>query len=615
MRIFQLKFIILLSGLALITCKGAVETPKAGSKNPIISTSSEIEEVDILRQIKYLASDELGGRRSGTPNGIKAAEYVASEFNRFGLTPIDKNSDYLQPFVFSAEAKQGGNNSFSAIINGKHIEFKHEEDFRPLPLSSNDETKGEVIFAGYGISLKDSSYDDYKNIDATGKIVIVLKYSPDHGNTTSKYKSYISLAFKMENAREHGAAGIIFITPIKQNSKDELIRFNYLSYSDFGIKVLTMNRTAVNKLITPLNKTITELGNELDESGVPMSQNIPGVTVTIESDIVPIAKNGFNVMAILEGSDPELKDDYIIIGAHYDHLGIGGQGSLAQDEYGSVHNGADDNASGTAGMLELAEYFSANRKKLHHSILFQAYDAEESGLLGSNHYVNNPLKPLENAIAMLNLDMIGRDTDTSVVINGISAFSFWEDILEKANLSVGLKIDRTQLSGGRSDHFSFKNKGIPSTLFYTGSHNDYHRPSDDWEKINLKGEVRIVNLVRNLVWELDEIDDLEKTSEQIMDESPYIQQNQMSFRVVLGILPDYGYTGAGLKISSVKENGSASDAGMKDGDVLIKMSGKEIINIEDYMSILQQLEPGEEVALSVKRGTKNIELHATIQSP
>ena len=519
----------------------------------------------------------------------------------------------MQPFDISSEAKQGENNSFSAIIAGKQIEFKHEDEFRPLPLSSNGETKGEVIFAGYGISLKDSSYDDYRDIDASGKIVIVLRYSHDFGKIDSKYKGYVSLSSKMKNARKHGAAGIILITPLKENAVDELIKFNYLRYSELGIKVLTMQRTTVNKLIAPLNKTITDLGNELDESEVPISQIIPGVTVTIESDIVPVAKSSFNVMAYVEGSDPELKNDYIIIGAHYDHLGIGGRGSLAPDEYGSVHNGADDNASGTAGMLELAEYFSANRNKLRHSILFQAYGAEEFGLLGSLHYVDNPLLPLENAIAMLNLDMIGRDTDTSVVISGIADFPFWEEILEEANLSVGLEINRTKLLGGRSDHASFRKKGIPSTFFYTGSHNDYHRPSDDWEKINLEGEVRIINLVRNMVWW--GLDELDETPVHSIVERGFVQPDQLSFRVVLGILPDYGYAGNGLKIRSVKENGSASEAGMENGDVILKMSGKEIIDIEDYMNVLQKLEPGEEVALSVERGAKILEIHATMQSP
>lgn len=518
----------------------------------------------------------------------------------------------MQPFDFSSEAKQGGNNSFSAIIDGKPIEFKHEDEFRPLPLSSNGETMGKVIFAGYGISLEDSSYDDYRDIDATGKIVIVLRYSRDFGKIDSKYKGYVSLSSKMKNARKHGAAGIILITPLKENAVDELIRFNYLRYFELGIKVLTMKRSAVNNLIAPLNKSITDLGNELDESEIPISQIIPGVAVTIESDIVIVAKSSFNVMAFVEGSDPELKNEYIIIGAHYDHLGIGGQGSLAPDEYGSVHNGADDNASGTAGMLELAEYFSANRNKLRHSILFQAYGAEEFGLLGSMHYVENPLMPLENAIAMLNMDMIGRDTDTSVVINGIADFPFWGEILEEANLSVGLQIDRTKLSGGRSDHYSFRIKGIPSTFFYTGAHDDYHRPSDDWEKINLEGEVRIINLVRNMVWGLDELDE---TPEHRIVERGLIQPDQISFRVVLGILPDYGYAGNGLKIRSVKENGSASDAGMKDGDIIIKMGDNEINDIEDYMNMLHQLVPGEEVAISVERGAKKLEIHATMQSP
>ena len=605
------SFTIIFTALILSCSSG---TEKAGKYNQSEISSAELTTNDLLRHIKRLASEEFSGRRTGTPGGDKAAEYVASEFRRLGLSAIDEDGDYLQPFEFVSGAEQGDGNSLSAVINGEDVSFEAEVDFRPFPFSVTDETVGDLVFAGYGISLKDSSYDDYGGLDVEGKIVIVLSYHPESGDSDSKFARYQSLVYKFRNARDHGAAAMFLVTGSADDSTDKLVKFSYTRYRKSGIVAFSLTRAAANKLLSPLGKGIDDLQNEINSSGETYSLNVEGVTVTVKADVTPTYSSGANVMALLSGNDPLLKDEVFVIGAHYDHLGIGGRGSRAPDKYGEIHNGADDNASGTAGMLELAEYFSANRDKLRHSILFQAYGAEESGLLGSKHYVENPLIPLEKTYAMLNLDMIGRDTDTSVVMNGFGNSHIWEELVDDANKEVGMKIKKSKVGGGSSDHASFNRKGIPNLFFFTGVHEDYHKPSDDWDKVNYEGTLRILTLARNLAWGLDGVDEKPLY---VKTEAPAHggYSGRTSLRVVLGVMPDYAYNEEGFKIETVRAGGTAEKAGIKDGDVIIKMDGKGIMSIEDYMSVLQELKPGDEVKISVKRGEEELELTAKMQSP
>ena len=598
--------------LFILSCSNGKEN--AGKYHRSEISSAELTTNDLLRHIKKLASEEFSGRRTGTPGGDKAAEYVASEFKRLGLSAIDEDGDYLQPFKFASGAEQGDDNSLSADVNGEDISFEHEVEYRPFPFSVTDETVGDLVFAGYGISLKDSSYDDYEGLDVDGKVLIVLRYHPESGDSDSKFARYQGLFSKFRNARDHGAAAMFLVTGSADDSTDKLVKFNYTRYRKSGITAFSLTRAAVNKLLSPLGKSIDDLQNEINSSGETNSMNVEGVTVTVKADVFPTFSWGANVMALLEGTDPLLKDEVFIIGAHYDHLGIGGRGSRSPEKYGEIHNGADDNASGTAGMLELAEYFSANREKLRHSILFQAYAAEESGLLGSRHYVENPLVPLEQTYAMLNLDMIGRDTDTSVVMNGFANSNIWEELVEDANKEVGMKIKKSNSGGGGSDHASFNRKEIPNIFFFTGVHEDYYKPSDDWDKVNYEGELRILRLVRNLAWGLDGVDEKPMY---VKAEAPAHGgvSGRSSLRVILGVMPDYAYDKEGLRIEIVRAGGSASKAGLKDGDVIIKMDGKGIMSIEDYMSVLQELKPGDEVKISVKRGEEELELTAKMQSP
>jgi len=607
----HIKSITIIFMLLILSCSSGTE--KAGKYNQSEISSAELTTNDLLRHVKKLASEEFSGRRTGTPGGDKAAEYVASEFDRLGLSAIDEDGDYLQPFEFISGAEKGDGNSLSALVNGEDVSFEQEIEFRPFPFSMTEETVGDLVFVGYGISLKDSSYDDYEGLDVESKVVIVLRYHPEPGNKESKFADYQSLYYKFRNARDHGAAAMFLVTGIADDSTDKLVKFSYTRYRKSGIVAFSLTRTGADKLLSPLGKSIDDLQNEINSSGETNSLDVEGVTVTVKADVVPTFSSGANVMALIEGNDPLLKDEVFVIGAHYDHLGIGGRGSRAPDKYGEIHNGADDNASGTAGMLELAEYFSANREKLRHSILFQAYGAEESGLLGSRHYAENPLIPLENTYAMLNLDMIGRDTDTSVVMNGFANSHIWEELVDEANKEVGMKIVKKKPGGGSSDHASFNRKGIPNLFFFTGIHDDYHKPSDDWDKVNYEGELRILTLARNLAWGLDGLD--EKPLYVKAEASAHgANSGRTTLRVVLGVMPDYAYNEEGLKIEIVRAGGTAEKAGIKDGDVIIKMDGKGIMSIEDYMSVLQELNPGDEVKISVKRGEEVLELTAKMQS-
>lgn len=608
------KLILLLSLSTIIAlifaCSGGYGTSGGSGGYPV--TSADITESDVLRHIKYLASDEMNGRRTGTPGGDMAEQYIAGEFKRLGLEPVDEDGDYMQPFDFPSGAELGEGSYMSAEISGEIVTFENEVEMRPFPFSVTEDTTVELVFAGYGISLKDSSYDDYADIDVEGKAVVVLRYSSEKDDRESKFAGYMSLFYKFRNARDHGAAAMFLVTGTVDDSTDKLVDFNYTRYRKSGIIAFSLTRKAANKLMAPLGRSLDELQSEILESGKTMSIDIPGLSVSMKADVKPVYSSGVNVMAVIRGSDPVLRNDYFVIGSHYDHLGIGGRGSRAPDSYGEVHYGADDNASGTAGMLELAEYFSANRDKLRHSVLFQAYGAEESGLLGSRHYVDNPLIPLENTYAMLNLDMIGRDTDTSIVMNGFATSSIWEEIVDDANKDVGIRISKKKLSGGGSDHASFNSKEIPNMFFFTGVHGDYHKPSDTWDKINYEAEVRILTLAKNIAWGLD---DLEMKPEYVKAEEGSSAPSRMSFRVVLGVTPDYAYEGAGLKITGVRDGGTASKAGIISDDIIIRMDEKEIMSIEDYMSILQLLNPGDEVKISVKRGEEVLELSAKMQSP
>ena len=573
-------------------------------------TSPDITQEEIKQHIRYLASDSLEGRRSGEKGDSLAAMYIAERFKKFGLKPAGDGNSYFQKFSFISKRIPGPDNKLNIFINGITLDFKLHTDYKPLSFSIDTTLNTSIVFAGYGISAPESlKYDDYKNINVSGKIVAVLRYSPDTTGILSQYSSVMAKTF---TARDKGAAGIIFLTNPRGTEGDNISSFDDPRMGNSGISVLAMQWEAFSNLMKKIGYNLDSIRNKINSSLTPNSMDFAGVNVSLQTQILKISAGTSNVVGFLEGNDPVLKNEVLIIGAHFDHLGMGGEGSgsLRPDTL-APHHGADDNASGTAGVLELAQYFSSIRDSLKRSILFIAFSGEELGVLGSSYYVNNPIYPLDKTILMINMDMIGRMKDSILVIEGMGTSPLFEEIVKILNydsLTLRLKPDGI----GPSDQVSFYQKDIPVMFFFTNLHSDYHKPSDTWDKINYSGEQKILKLVSRIATRLlngDQRPQFTKVASTLPPPSTTRQGN----RVSLGIIPDFAGDTPGMKISGARPDSPAERAGLKADDVIIKFAGKEIKNIYDFTYVLGQCQPGQEVEIVVKRGTEEITLKTILE--
>ncbi|CUU10112.1 PA domain-containing protein [Candidatus Kryptobacter tengchongensis] len=563
------------------------------------TTSPQIEEKDIYFHLKYIASDELEGRRAGTRGAELASDYIAKQFKKFGLKPAGDKGTYFQYFDFVSDVKLGDSNFVSFKINKDEIKLNFKSDFVPLSFSESGKIKGDVIFAGYGITAPEQNYDDYNGIDVQGKIVMLLKGTPDGYKAHSPFEKYLPLRYKVSNAQSKGAIGIIFVDPFSE--KFEKFTYDY-SAGKAGIPIIEVKNSIIDNILKTCGYDfkLYDIVKRIYDSMKPNSFTINNLSVEIQTDVRYIKSKVANVIGYIEGSNPELKNEYIIIGAHYDHLGWGGQGSLVPDTV-AIHNGADDNGSGTAGLLELAEYLSHNRKNLNRTLVFIAFTAEEEGTIGSGFYVKNPVFPLENTIAMINMDMIGRLKEDKLTIYGTGTSPVWNDIIEKLNSEFKFNLNLVKDGYGPSDHAQFYSKNIPVLHFFTGIHSDYHKPSDDYDKINYQGQKRILDFIAKLIFELDKA----KGRPQFVKAEPQ-QRSARGFRVTLGIVPDYSEEVQGMKVGDVRTGTPAEKAGIKPGDVIVKLGGREIKNIYDYTYALGDFNPGDEVEVVVLRGDEKL---------
>lgn len=567
---------------------------------------------ELRAHLKYIASDELGGRRAGSEGAKMAAEYIASEFKSYGLAPAGENGSFFQPFEFVAGVKQGAKNHLVAVVSGSRTDFTLDRDFRPLGFSSSGSFSGGVVFAGYGIVVKEKSYDDYAGIDVKNKAVLLLRYHPDGDNQHSEFVQYSSLRYKASKARENGAAAIIVVTGPEDTDRDELIRLTYdQSVGNAGLPALSMTQAGVNKLLASSGMSIKQLQEMINKDKKAHSLTLPGVELSASTEIEEIRKMTMNVAGFLDGMDDRLKQEVVVIGAHYDHLGMGGEGSGSlQPDTLAIHNGADDNGSGTVGLLELAQYFAAHRSELKRSLLFLSFSGEELGLLGSGYYVKNPTIPLSRVSVMENMDMIGRLNRRKLIVYGVGTSPNFEDLARHANADSSFDLKTIKDGFGPSDQSSFYGMKIPVFHFFTDIHEDYHRPSDDWDKINYEGMKDVLEYVRTITMNLDTM----------MDKPQYVEveqprQPQVSGRGVrsyTGTIPDFGEQVEGMKISGVREGSPADKAGLQGGDIIVKFGTIEIKNLYDYTFALGEYKPGDEVDVIVKRGKETLTMKLTV---
>jgi hypothetical protein len=618
--------------------------------------------------VTYLASEKLEGRRTGTPGAQEAARYVAREFMRDGLRPGGNTASdelteqsYFQEFPYVAGVELGGGNALTAtrrVDSGSKgapmaIDFRVGEDWMPLGFGSSDKVEAPVAFAGYGIAAAEQNYDDYKGLDLKGKVALAFAGTPDGDNPHGRFTRAGEPRFKAAAARAAGARALVVIAAEENFKNDKLSRLRYDNAGgDAGLPVAVISRQAAAKMLGLVGAPLlAEFEKSLRGGGgggpVTVMQDADlgrGVVLSLTTDVVRKNAPAANVVGVLEGSDAKLRSEVIVIGAHYDHLGRGGEGSLAERE-GEVHHGADDNASGTAGLVELARLFAAEREKMRRTVVFVAFGGEEEGLIGSSHYVQSPALPLGQTVAMLNMDMIGRLRNGALNVGGVGTATELRALVEEANR--GYKVTLYPPAGGRgdaegeskdpivvtgsngqtavtarpaerfalrlsedgfgpSDHSSFYARRVPVLFFFTGSHEDYHKPSDTADRVNYEGEAQVLQLVRDIVYRLQERD-ARPTYAVAKAEA----NTRTTFRISLGTVPSYGESTDGLKLDAVREGSPAAAAGLKAGDKIVRLAGRDIRNVYDYTQALSEMKAGQEYEVELLRDGQRLKLKVT----
>lgn len=603
-------------------------------------------ENNLRKHIAYLASDSLEGRRTGETGATSAAGYIANMFASYKLkagvsqtTNGKTKTNFLQTFPYISGVELGKDNFLRIIPEDAKRENKMEigVNWSPIGFSMNGYIPpSPFVFAGYGISAKESNYDDYAGLDVKDKVVLVFAGTPEAGNPHSAFSRF-NLHAKAKIAQENGAKAILVISSEADFGEDKLAQLKYdQTIGETAIPAAVIMRSHAVDLFgvkneNELNEIEKQLASRKETAGTQLkSVNLPKGIVQLKVDLrKKQTAEAYNVIGILEGKDAVLKSEAIVIGAHYDHLGHGGQGSLAVNST-EIHYGADDNASGVSAMLELARQF-AETKNNKRTLIFIAFGGEEEGLLGSKAYVNNPVFPINKTVAMINLDMVGRLKDEKLIIGGVGTAIEWRSLIEqKNNISlanapvhqynekgeyimvgrVNAKPDTFSLQlnedgFGPSDHSSFYGKQIPVLFFFTGTHVDYHKPSDTAGKINYEGLLKITNYVSEIV---KAIDANSSKPTYAVAKSSGIPGGRTGFNVSLGTVPSYAESTDGMTLDAVRDGSPAAKAGLKAGDKIIRLAGRDVRNVQDYTFVLGELKAGEEYEVVVMRGTERLNL-------
>jgi hypothetical protein len=558
--------------------------------------------------VATLAAPKMEGRGAGTKGLDRARELVKQRFAALGLQPAGVNSTYLQPFTVTTGARLRRNNRLQLTSGSAKASLRLNEDYVPLSFSMSGKVSGPVVFAGYGITAPQQGYDDYFHLDVKDKVVLVLRYEPPKLTQNGIRTEHSHLINKAINARNHGAKAIIIVNgKLEPKEEDVLTRFGaQAGPEDAGILMVQAKNAVADLLLQPSGSVLTALQQKIDDTGSPQSASLKDATVALEIDLERTRTQVSNVIGYLPGKT----DEYVVIGAHYDHLGRGNASSLAPSQIGTVHPGADDNASGTAGVLELARLLSTEKKRRDRGVLFIAFAGEEIGLLGSAEWTNHPTRPLDKAVAMLNMDMVGRIKDDRVFIGGLGSGSNFKSYFDKVNATTNLKLEASAAGFGASDHISFIAHQVPSLFFFSGLHSDYHKPSDTAGKIDAASASKLLALVRALA---DELSDGERAKFIRVDEKrPLSSASGGGYGPWFGSVPDFGENPNGVKFADVSAGSPAEKAGLKASDILIRFGEHPVKNLYDFTFALRQHKIGDEVEVTVLRDGKPLMVKVTL---
>ena len=553
-----------------------------------------------LEHLRYLASDAMKGRGNRGPEIDLAAGYIATHFEKYGLLPGGDAGSYFQSFEVGVGHDLGPVNGLTIEPAGPAVSLQLNSDYLALSYGESTTVRGGLVFAGFGITAPDLNYDDYAQLDVRGKIVVVFEHEPQEKAQASPFAGkeltpYGTTLAKIMNARHRGAKGIILIEDAFNHSRDLPRDWKRKeSIEKLGIHCVRLNGERSRWLIELSGQEPARINRSIHGQLTPYSFDFPEVSATLSIDVKEVRRRLNNVVGILPGQTRR----GIVLGAHYDHLGLGDKSSLAPERKGEIHNGADDNASGTAGLLQLA--YRLTRKAPRDTLIFAAFAAEELGLLGSRHYTNQASFAVDRTRVMINLDMIGR-SNGSLLIGGVGTAQQFKDVLDELQKQSPLRFQYALTPRGPSDHLSFFSKKIPVLFFFSGLHPDYHRPSDDWEKVNVEGSHQILQVVEGLVRRLSArpgpLQFVDLGSDSFFEpDSP-----EKSYGPLFGSLPDMAWEAEGVRFAGIRDQSPAAIADLRPGDVLLSFDGKTIENLHDFTDALRAKQPGDQVEVIVLR--------------
>ncbi len=600
--------------------------PIVAAANPPALRSDIPTSTDPRQTVPYLASDQLAGRLPGSTGIQKAGDFLALELSRIGASPLPGRSDYFQPFDMSEASTVGF--STHLLINGQSETIG--KDFAPMAMSATGDYRGQVAFAGFGITTGADDrdhYDDYTNLDVRGKVVLAMMKEPIDQRGMSRlagvgarWSNNALFVSKAKNAADHGAIALLLVAPPASGGGDFVNAYNGDGRHSSAIPVLQISRRMANVILSIGGvANLNTLQDQIDASFKPRSANLRDLeiagSVVIQHTKIPVR----NVIAYLPGTGPHA-NEWVVVGAHYDHLGLGQLGHMAGGRDGSIWHGADDNASGTSAVLELAGQLK-KAGPLPRSVLFIFFTAEEEGLIGSDYFVKNPLIPLDNVVGMLNLDMVGRLRGNSLQIGGSGTAPVWDSIVQSAirgtglTTTVALPDDGGRGGLGPSDHMSFAEHHIPVLFLFTGMHADYHRPTDTADKINYDGIDELVGVSHRIVDQMATMPKQQYDASNDNNSMTRMIAGNAGHRAVLGVVPDETAMDVtnGVPISGVAAGGPADKAGFKAGDRLIAFNGKPVKTLGDLSEALDEAHGGDKVVVKVFRDTRPIELNAVLE--
>ena len=586
-----------------------------------VLVQAEVRHIDpraYLQHIRYLASDDLEGRGDGTPGLEKAAEYIAKSFRESGLEPGGDNGTFFQQFEMITGLSLEPGNAVTLQTGRGAVTFEIGRDYQLLSTSRNPSASAAtypVVFVGYGISAPTFRYDDYASIDATGKAVLMFTHEPQENDQRSIFEGrtntlHASIMRKVEIARARGATAILLVDDI--NHKPDTDRYRRWirdpQAEDYGLPVFYLSRDRVQQALgATLN--LSTVSRNIDRDTAPKSLALADSSVDTVDRTARVRKPVRNVIGILKGSDPALQSEVVIVGAHYDHLGRSARFSMAPNGTGQIHHGADDNASGTAAVIEMAKAAVEARQDFRRTIIFMTFAGEEHGLLGSSYYVNHPVVSLEGTIAMVNLDMVGR-SGGRILVDGLATAPSIDQDLKIAQAGAGIKLNalRGSPGAGASDDGSFLLRKIPAINFFSGFHADYHRPSDTWDKIDPAGGAAVADLALALTRQLANRAERPAFVETVrQDHTTSGSVGPVSgYGPYFGSVPDFSDEGQGVKFADVRDGSPAARAGFRKDDVMTSFGGAPIKTLYDFTFALRDKKPGDRVEVTVMRNGKPI---------